>query len=429
MSEMTTDRTAPARPSSLAERPANAPHKQQPAPDVFAQILGAKAPADQPKRPDAPRDHAPHKANAKDKPAGDATTPAADQPVAVEPPAAPAEPPKPAVATVVQAPVSPEQLVVQLASPLPAAPQQPQAPQAAAAPQQPAPSLVPVVQTPAQPVAAAPVTPQSAAPEAQQPAQPLPTDPTAAAGAEPALNVTPVKTDDIKLPQAPQTTAQHAQPQAAQTGAPAQPNAGDTGQQPSQPQPEQTAAPAPTPNTAHVADAPKLDAPAAPQPVQAAAPAAPLQATAAAQRAVPLYRAPQVAAAVIHLAQSHGVTHARINLKPAELGGIEVRLHSTPQGVAAHLVADSPEAAKALQQASDDLRRQLESRDVNLLSLDVSTSNGGDNRQAGFGADANRDGQSNTARSYGLSDSEQPAEASAETTLVLPDGVLVDVLA
>ena len=45
MSFMTTDRTAPARPAALAERPAAGPRKDQPAPDVFAQILGAKAPA------------------------------------------------------------------------------------------------------------------------------------------------------------------------------------------------------------------------------------------------------------------------------------------------------------------------------------------------------------------------------------------------
>ena len=79
------------------------------------------------------------------------------------------------------------------------------------------------------------------------------------------------------------------------------------------------------------------------------------------------------------LAAERGVTHARLNLKPVELGGIEVRLQSTPQGVSAQLVADSPEAARMLTQASDDLRRQLADRNVNLLSLDVSTSS--DQRQ------------------------------------------------
>jgi flagellar hook-length control protein FliK len=426
---MTTDRTAPARPAALAERPANGPRKQEQAPDVFAQILGAKAPADQPKRADAARDggHA-HKAGAKDQAADDAAKPAADQANAVADPNAVVTPDAP-VPPAEPLPVTAEQLVAQLTSPLPAPPQQP-GEQPGAPIQAPVNAVQAATQAPAQPV----VTPQPAqapvatAPQqpAQAPAEPTtaPTDPTA----ETPVPAAPIKTDDVKLPQAPLAAAPHAQ-SAAPTGAPAQPNAGDTGRQPSQQQPEQTAAPAPTPSTAHVAEAPKVEAPADPQPVQGA-PVAPVQAATAAQRAVPLYRAPHVAAAVIHLAQQHGVTHARINLKPAELGGIEVRLHSSPQGISAHLVADSPEAAKALHQASDDLRRQLESRDVTLLSLDVSTSNGDDGRPAGFGADAGRDGGPSTPGGrYGSRESEQPADAPAETTLVLPDGVLVDVLA
>ncbi len=88
---------------------------------------------------------------------------------------------------------------------------------------------------------------------------------------------------------------------------------------------------------------------------------------------MPLYRAPETTAQMIQIAAERGVTHARLNLKPVELGGIEVRLQTTPHGVTAQLVADSPEAAKLLTQAADDLRRDLADRDVNLLSLDVST--------------------------------------------------------
>jgi flagellar hook-length control protein FliK len=424
---MTTDRTAPARPAALAERPANGPRKDQPAPDVFAQILGAKAPADQPKRADAPKkDDAP-----KDQPAGDTAKPTDERPGVVADPAQAVTPEAPVQPAVPAELVPNPQFVAQLASPLPA-------PQATAPESQPAVQLplAPPIQALAQPVvptAQQPAAPVVTAPEAQVATAPPATEATTAPAvptADTPLPAAPVKADDVKLPQAPVTTAPQAQPQAAQADTPAQANAGDTGKQPAQQQPEQTAAPAPTPSTAHVADAPKAEAPAEPQPVQAPAPA-PAQATPALERAVPLYRAPHTAAAVIHLAQQHGVTHARINLKPAELGGIEVRLHSTPQGVAAHLVADSPEAAKALSQASDDLRRQLEARDVNLLSLDVSTSNGDDGRQAGFGADAGRDGSANgtPTRGYGLAGDEQPSEAPAETTLVLPDGVLVDVLA
>ena len=92
------------------------------------------------------------------------------------------------------------------------------------------------------------------------------------------------------------------------------------------------------------------------------------------ERAVPLSRAVATSGLLIHIAAERGVTHARLNLKPVELGGIEVRLQTSPQGVHAQLVADSPEAARMLSSASEDLRRSLEDRDVTLLSLDVSTS-------------------------------------------------------
>jgi flagellar hook-length control protein FliK len=140
-------------------------------------------------------------------------------------------------------------------------------------------------------------------------------------------------------------------------------------------------------------------------------------------------------AALLHLAAERGVTHARLNLKPVELGGIEVRLQSTPEGVAAQLVADSPEAARMLSQAGDDLRKQLADQNVNLLSLDVSTS--GDQQQQGaaqFGADAGADngyrGSSSRLRPVGLAATDGvAAPAPAESTLLLPTGVLVDVLA
>jgi flagellar hook-length control protein FliK len=146
---------------------------------------------------------------------------------------------------------------------------------------------------------------------------------------------------------------------------------------------------------------------------------------------VPLYRAVETTRTLLHVAAERGVTHARLNLKPAELGGIEVRLQSTPQGVAAQLVADSPEAARMLSQAGDDLRRQLAERDVTLLSLDVSTSSEQrhDNTAggfSGFGDDSYRPDRS--AQGHGTPTDAAPA-SPAETTLVLPDGVLVDVLA
>jgi flagellar hook-length control protein FliK len=214
---------------------------------------------------------------------------------------------------------------------------------------------------------------------------------------------------------------------------PAQPQT-DAGTSQGQPQP-QPQAPA---EAAKPADAPAPAAsPTNATPVVAPAPTAPvlpINAPTGLQRLVPLYKAPETTATMIHIAAERGVTHARLNLKPVELGGIEVRLRTTPEGVAAQLVADSPEAAKLLQSAAADLRRDLEARDVNLLSLDVSTQQDQQqgNQQAAF------TDEFGDARSFGLggrrsgsSTDESLTEipASAETTLVLPNGVLVDVLA
>jgi flagellar hook-length control protein FliK len=187
--------------------------------------------------------------------------------------------------------------------------------------------------------------------------------------------------------------------------------------------------------------APEVDAPVAAVAAAAPAPTAPVTAQAApaqittpsVERAVPLSRAVATTGVLIHLAAERGVTHARLNLKPVELGGIEVRLQTSPQGVRAQLVADSPEAARMLSSASEDLRRSLEDRDVTLLSLDVSTS-GDQNREApaeftdAFG-ESYRPGGSSSRRGSSDDSDLMDSPALAETTLVLPDGVHVDVLA
>jgi hypothetical protein len=113
-----------------------------------------------------------------------------------------------------------------------------------------------------------------------------------------------------------------------------------------------------------------------------------------------------------------------------------VRLRATPDGVAAQLVADSPEAARLLSQAGEDLRRQLADQNVNLLSLDVSTSGEQQQGAARFAADAGagdgfRGGSAGPASRTGTNPDtdDAAAPAAAESTLLLPTGVLVDVLA
>jgi flagellar hook-length control protein FliK len=156
--------------------------------------------------------------------------------------------------------------------------------------------------------------------------------------------------------------------------------------------------------------------------------------TPAVERAVPLSRAVATTGVMVHMMSSKGVDHARLNLKPAELGGIEVRLRSTPNGIHAHLVADSPEAARMLSSAGDDLKRQLEDKNVNLLSLDVSTSDQRQDQPAGFSTDGFGDDRYGRGQNTGRTRADEStllmdAPAAAETTLVLPDGVHVDVLA
>jgi hypothetical protein len=105
-----------------------------------------------------------------------------------------------------------------------------------------------------------------------------------------------------------------------------------------------------------------------------------------------------------------------------------VRLQSSPAGISAQLVADSPEAARLLSQAGDDLRRSLEARDVNLLSLEVSTSS--DQRRGDEpGQTSDPDASTGAPATTGDAEEAAPAPAAAPTVLELPGGLLVDVLA
>jgi hypothetical protein len=149
------------------------------------------------------------------------------------------------------------------------------------------------------------------------------------------------------------------------------------------------------------------------------------------QATAPLHQAPRAVAQLIHVARRDGIDHARINLRPVELGGIEIRLQHSAAGVAAQVIAESPEAARLLDQAAGDLRRALERQDVTLLSLDVSTSD--DRRSAGsagsgFDLAGGRDGRPDGGGRSG-DGAEPEAEAAVTATVQLPDGLLVDVLA
>ena len=150
-------------------------------------------------------------------------------------------------------------------------------------------------------------------------------------------------------------------------------------------------------------------------------------------RAVPLSKAADAVENVIRLGSQRGVTHARLSLKPADLGGVEIRLQQTSTGLTASVVADGVEAAQMLQQAGAELRQKLEAQGIHLQSLDISYS-GDEQRDARSAAAETGDGErrSSTGDSSTATDGGEltpTEEISVEETLELPDGVLVDVLA
>jgi hypothetical protein len=450
---MTADRpTASPRAATLNQRPAALAAGRQPdvPTDAFSALLGAA----RPRTEDAPR-HEPSRGRRDDGPRPSRrddvkSKPVEDQPKADAPTeSVPEEPTEDAPRL-----VTPDIFALQLASPLPATPAVPATPVPTAG--------LPVVEGEAQPAqpalptftsanlaltgqvpVVAPPTGEAPTVELTPTAPPVPTPGAGTPGGIPLptlTGLTPASQADVPPIELPATPPVQAPAEAAAVTphadvAVAAPNAG--GQTASSDTPQQQNPQGSTPNTAAQQAKPaEAPAPTTAQPLTPTAPvvqAVPLTQAAAVERAVPLYRAPETAAALIKLAADRGITHAKLNLKPAELGGIEVRLKQSPLGITAHLVADSPEAAKLLTQASDDLRRDLASRDVNLLSLDVSTQQQYQDQQAGakqadiFGDDH----QPGRALRFGPQGDSGLAEtaAAADTSLVLPNGVLVDVLA
>lgn len=460
---MTTDRTNAARPAAPTDRPA-APSERRDSGNAFAALLDAHAtPPREPRgrrddaqarreeprrdevrhgdirRDEARRDEVRHGEVRRDERPGHDRLAARDE--AHPPAAAPGQ-----AAVTADAPARPASDVAQ--TPLPVTPAQPTADQVIAglltAPV--AETATPVPATPV-PAAAAPVVslPFEVAPEAffaPAPVLPGPVAPPVAApaGTQPAIPAAPQFTTTLQAAPAvaPDAAAPvEAAPAAAPQALPAEPVPSESptpAAAPSEPAAPETAAPAPAQAPARAGTA----EPAAPAP--AAAPATepatlgpaplsiPLSGHVAPERAAPLHRAPAAVATLLHVAAERGITRAKMALKPAELGGIEIRLQASAAGIAAQVVADSPEAARLLAQAGDDLRRALEARDVTLISLEVSTT-GDDRRQSARGEWSDGD---EAATGHAGADSVAPdtePNPTSHTVIELPGGLLVDVLA
>jgi flagellar hook-length control protein FliK len=159
-------------------------------------------------------------------------------------------------------------------------------------------------------------------------------------------------------------------------------------------------------------------------------------ATADAAPGVGLEHAVETVRLALRAAADRGVTHARISLTPRELGGIEVHLRQTADGLVARVVAEHATAAQLLQHAGGDLRRSLEAQGLNLLRLDIGASGeqGGRTGDRRTLADAGADGTSNGAHGTDADDPLAALDGAADptsttTTLALSNGALVDVLA
>jgi flagellar hook-length control protein FliK len=233
-------------------------------------------------------------------------------------------------------------------------------------------------------------------------------------------------------------------PDASQAGAQQQSGqqpSSEPGDQPAANQPQQpatapAAADAPRENRvplpaslSGVADKSAVTAPAA----TAQQPAQPAARTDVPTRGVRLSHAAEAVENAIRIGSARGVTHARMSLNPAELGGVEIRLQQTAQGLSASVVASGAEAAQVLQQAAHDLRRQLEAQGIELTRLDISYS--GEQREGARSAQAGQgDGERRSPAGDGSAATDggeltPTDDTTVKSTIELPDGVLVDVLA
>jgi flagellar hook-length control protein FliK len=126
-----------------------------------------------------------------------------------------------------------------------------------------------------------------------------------------------------------------------------------------------------------------------------------------------------------------GTARATLQLRPAELGQVDVHLRTTRDGLVATIAAHDQVGLDALQQAGNELRRSLEDKGVHVHSLDLQLgagqngfSNQGDAREASSGRRGN-------ASPHGLGTDDIVAEDELTITHAssAAAGALVDVQA
>lgn len=299
--------------------------------------------------------------------------------------------------------------------------------------------------------------PVVAEPAATPPTVPTGTLPASAPAPAVAQAAAPVATGEPQ-PQAP--TAPAATPATATL-----PQGGEQRQnsdQPRQQQPPVLVAPVAPP--AAQPEAAPVPVPAEPVPAEAAAPpaasaigpqAAPPQAAHTVHAAPAVLQAsPAPAIVLTHTGNGAVVEHihdlvrvaglrdgnarATLQLKPAELGTVNVHLRTTSDGLVATIRAHDVVALAALKHAGADLQQSLQDRGVNLarIELQLSSDNGSSARDRRDSARAFADGRGSGGgrghRDFASGDALELAVTTTEpvpTTHVLADGSLVDVQA
>jgi flagellar hook-length control protein FliK len=144
---------------------------------------------------------------------------------------------------------------------------------------------------------------------------------------------------------------------------------------------------------------------------------------------VPVAEAAEALRDLIQLTRSREATHARLVLHPADLGGVEVHLRQTADGLQATVHVEHPEALQVLERGVNELRRGLEARGVHVESIDVGLAadqqeRRSESRSEGFG--------SRTGRMTALGDAgdgADPLSPATSSTVRLSAGALVDVMA
>jgi flagellar hook-length control protein FliK len=165
-----------------------------------------------------------------------------------------------------------------------------------------------------------------------------------------------------------------------------------------------------------------------PDPATSAAPVHARPEAAPLPEPVPLHRLHEAAGTAIRLAVRDGHAVARINVHPAELGSVEIKLHFGPRGaLTAEVSADSQQAAQALLGAGGELRRTLEAQGLTLERLDVRY--GDEYREPGRGQGPWREEPDHRRSSTGRFLFEGEPEVAIEASSLPPALGRVDVLA